>query len=151
MDFEVTKESIQFCDVETRQVKRHSEETKNELMRDMFLTRVRNELKFDFVLMGSWFTSLDNFKFIRAKEKHFVGDLKDNRLIALSEEDKKQGRYKRVNEPDLLDNELVRCWLKGYENEILVVRRVFTNKDGESNCIFPAPSSKECVISVNGL
>lgn len=130
--FEVIRKPIQSCDLKTRQIKRHSEVTKNELMREILSVCVQNELKFRYVLMDSWFTSVENFEFIRAKKKHFIGALKDNRLVALSKEDKKQGRYKRVDELHLLDMESVQCWLKGYENEVLLVRRVFTHKDGST-------------------
>jgi len=34
-------------------------------------------------LMNSWFSSMENFDFIRGKGKHFIAALKDNRLVAL--------------------------------------------------------------------
>lgn len=128
--FEVIRKPTMFCDLKTRQVKRSSEVTKNELLRDMFSSCVNNELKFQFVLLDSWFASVDNFDFICSKGKDFVGAMKDNRLIALTQEDKLNGRYVRVDSLDLLDKQVVRGWLKGYEPEVLLVRRVFTNKDG---------------------
>ena len=39
--------------------------------------------------MDSWFAATENFEFIAA--------LKDNRLVALSEADKKQGRFVRMD------------------------------------------------------
>jgi hypothetical protein len=47
-------------------------------------------------------------------DKHFVMPLKDNRKIALTAEDKKQGRYVRVNTviPDL--TRLGQSTLKGW-------------------------------------
>ena len=56
--------------------------------------------------------------------------LKDNRLVALSAADKKQGRFVRVDSLELSDKQSVRGWLKGFEHEVLLVRQVFTNKDG---------------------
>ena len=82
--------------------------------------------------MDSWFASKENFEFILKKKKHFVAALKDNRLVALSAEDKAQGRFVRVDSLVLSDKESVRGWLKGFEKEVLLVRRVFTNKDGSS-------------------
>jgi DDE superfamily endonuclease len=128
--FEVIRKPTMFCDLKTRQVKRSSEATKNELLRDMFSSCVHNGLKFQFVLLDSWFASVDNFDFIRSKGKDFIGAMKDNRLVALTREDKLNGRYVRVDSLQLLDKQVVRGWLKGYESEILLVRRVFTNKDG---------------------
>lgn len=45
--------------------------------------------------MDSWFAAQENFEFILKKKKHFIAALKDNRLVALSREDKKQGRFVR--------------------------------------------------------
>lgn len=90
MAFELVKKPLQYCDVKTRQVKRKSEVTKNELMRQMIDTCIRNALKSRFVLMDSWFSSEENFDFITSKGKHFIAAIKDNRLVALSEEDKKK-------------------------------------------------------------
>lgn len=127
--FELVKKPLQFCDLKTRQVKRASEVTKNEHMREMMGTCIARQLKFRYVLMDSWFAAKENFEYIVKKQKHFIAALKDNRLIALSEADKKQGRFVRVDTLQLQDQQSVRGWLKGFEQEVLVVRRVFTNKD----------------------
>ena len=132
VDFRLVQKPIQFSDVKTRRVKRASEVTKNELMREMIGTCVANQLKFRYVLMDSWFAAKDNFDYILKKKKHFVAALKDNRLVALSAEDKKQGRFVRVDSLELSDKQSVRGWLKGFEHEVLLVRRVFTNKDGST-------------------
>ncbi len=60
-----------------------------------------------------------------SKNKHFVAALKSNRLIALSPDDKKQGRFVKVSELDLSDQQGERSYLKGFEHEVLIVRRVF--------------------------
>jgi hypothetical protein len=103
--FEVIRKPIQFCEVTTRQVKRASKVTKNELMREMLNT---------YVLMNSWFASQENFAFILKKKKHFMAAFKGNRLVALSLEDKKQGRFVRISELVLTDQQAVRGWLKGF-------------------------------------
>ena len=127
--FEVVRKPHQFCDLQTRQIKRASDVTKNELMREMIGTCVNNTLKFRYVLMDSWFGSVENFDFIVKKKKHFIAALKDNRLVALSEEDKRQGRFIRIDALELSDKQAVQGWLKGYANAVLLVRQVFTNKD----------------------
>lgn len=66
------------------------------------------------------------------KNKHFVAALKNNRLVALSLDDKKQGRFVQVSELALSDKQAVRGYLKGFDEEVLLVRRVFTNKDGST-------------------
>jgi hypothetical protein len=110
--FEVIRKPIQYSEIATRKVKRSSTVTKNELMRLMISQCVQNQLKFRYILMDCWFASKENFEFILKKNKHFVAALKNNRLVALA------------------DKQAVRGWLKGFDQEVLLVRRVFTNKDG---------------------
>lgn len=128
--FEIVKKSIQFSDIKTRKVKRKSEITKNQLMREMILTAIKNQVKFKYVLMDSWFGAKDNFSFITKYKKEFISAIKSNRLIALSLEDKKQGKFIRVDELELSDKESIRGYIKGYDKEVLLVRRIFTNKNG---------------------
>lgn len=128
--FEVVRKPHQFCDVKTRKVKRASAVTKNGLLRDMIAACVANAIKFRYVLTDSWFAARENFEFILKKGKHFISALKDNRLVALTEEDKKEGRHVRISQLELADQQAVRGWMKGFPQEVLFVRRVFTNKDG---------------------
>ena len=86
-------------------------------------------------LMDSWFGSKENFAFILEKDKHFIAALKDNRLVALTEQDKKEGRFVRISQLELTDQQAVRGWLKGFPQEVLLVRRVFTNKDGSTGLL----------------
>jgi len=69
------------------------------------------------------------------KDKHFIAALKDNRLVALTEQDKKEGRFVRISQLELADQQAVRGWLKGFPQEVLLVRRVFTNKDGSTGLL----------------
>ncbi len=144
VDFRLIRKPLQFCDVVTRQVKRMSEVTKNSLLQDMFLRCVHNRLKFRYVLMDSWFAAKDNFELILAQGKHFVAVLKDNRLVALTETDKQQGRFVRVDSLRLADKQAVRGWLKGFDHEVLLVGRVFTNKDGSTGRLSLVCSDLTC-------
>lgn len=133
--FEVIRKPLLFCDVKTRQIKRTGEVTKNELLRDMLKSCVNNRLKFRYVLFDIWFAATENFAAVLGAGKHFVAALKDNRLISLTPEDKKQGRFVKVSELTLSDRQSVRGWLKGFDREVLLVRRVFTNKDGSTGTL----------------
>lgn len=134
LSFEIVKK-YQYSDIETRDVKRKAVITKNELMRDMILTAVKNQVKFKYVLMDTWFGAKENFEFIVKYKKEFVSAIKSNRLIALSLEDKKQGKFIKVDELELSDKQSVRGYLRGYDKEILLVRRIFTNKDGSTGVL----------------
>jgi hypothetical protein len=65
--FEVIRKPIQFCDLKTRQLKRASEVTKNELMRTMIATCIYNALKFSYIVMDCWFGSVENFDYIEKR------------------------------------------------------------------------------------
>jgi hypothetical protein len=94
--------------------------------------------------MDSWFSAKENFEYIVKKHKHFVAGLKDNRLVALSLDDKKQGRFIKISELDLSDKQAVRGWLKGFDQEVLFVRRVFTHKDGSTATLHLVYSDLSC-------
>jgi hypothetical protein len=133
-----------FCDVKTRQIKRASEVTKNELLRDMLKACVNNRLKFRYVLFDIGFAATENFEAVLDAGKHFVAALKDNRLVSLTAEDKKQGRLVKISELALSDRQAVRGWLKGFDQEVLLVRRVFTNKNGSTGTLNPVCSDLSC-------
>jgi hypothetical protein len=142
--FELVKKPFQYCDLKTKEVKRKGEVTKNEMMRQMIDACIRNALKFRFILMDSWFSSKENFDFITGKEKHFIAALKNNRLVALSDEDRKAKRFTRVDKLDFPEQTAVQGWLKGYTKPILLVRQVFTNKDGSTGILHLVCSDLTC-------
>ncbi|SFN19739.1 hypothetical protein SAMN05421863_11301, partial [Nitrosomonas communis] len=82
-----------------------------------------------------WFAATENFEAVLRSGKHFVAALKDNRQIALTLEEKQQGHFVKVSELALSDQQAVRGWLKGFDREVLLLRRVFTNKDGSTGML----------------
>ena len=135
VSFEIVEKPIQFSDIKTKQVKRRSDITKNKLMRDMIQVAVNNQLKFKYILMDTWFGAKENFEFITKLKKEFIAALKSNRLFATNIENKYKGKFNRVDQLELQDKESVRGYLKGYDNEIIIVRRIFTNKDGSTGIL----------------
>ena len=113
-------------------------------MREMIGACLRNGLKFRFVLMDSWFASKENFEFITGRQRHFIAALKNNRLVALSEEDRKNKRFVRVDELDFPEQTAVQGWLKDYAKAVRLVRQVFTNKDGSTGILHLVCSDLTC-------
>ncbi len=139
--FEIIHKPIQYSDLETKKVRRRSEVTKNELMRQMLTTTINNQLKFKYVLMDSWFSSKENMTFIKQKHnKDFVCGLKSNRLVALSKKDWKSGRFSRIDKLDVQEEVAVKVWLKGVKFPVILVRKVFKNKDASSGTLYLACS-----------
>jgi len=130
------EKSLCYSDVKIRKEKRKSPITKNEQLREMLLTCRRNQLKWRYVLADSWFSSSENMKFIHNNlKKQFILALKSNRLVALTQKDKLEGRYVRI---DTLDwsKEPVLGWIKGLEFPVLFHRQVFKNKDGSTGLLY---------------
>jgi hypothetical protein len=94
--------------------------------------------------MDSWFSATENFDFIASRGKHFIGALKNNRLVALTEEDRKKKRFVRVDGLDFPKQAAVQGWLKGYAQAVLLVRQVFTNKDGSTGILHLVCSDTTC-------
>ena len=141
--FELVQKPLQ-CDMASRQVKRKSEKTKNEMMREMIHACLQNALQFHFVLMDSWFSSEENFDFITSRGKHFIAALKDNRLVALSQEDWKKKRFVRVDELEFPEQSAVQGWLKGSARAVRLVRQVFKNQDSSTGTLHLVCSDLTC-------
>ncbi len=80
--------------------------------------------------MDIWFGAKENFGFIVKYHKEFIAALKSNRLFTTSLNDKYQGKFQRISELKLEDKQSIRGYLKGYDKEVVIVRRVFKNKNG---------------------
>lgn len=132
--FEVIRKYA-YCDLETKERKRKASISKNELMRNMFQTALNNHIPFRFVLMDIWFGATENFEYIAKHAKDFIAAVKSNRYFAPSLEAKYQGQFHRVDSYELQDKQSVRGYLKGYDKEVLLVRRLFTNKDGSTGML----------------
>ena len=65
------------CDVNTQKEHRRNPVKKNELLRKQIKIALANQVKFSFVLANSWYSSAKNMKFIHAKKKYFIFDLKN--------------------------------------------------------------------------
>ena len=143
--YELIRKPILFSDMQTRQVKRKSLHTKNELMRQMLRTCQHNQLPYRYVLADSWFSAKDNLTFIRKTlDKHFVVALKSNRTVALSYAQKRQGAFTRIDGCELPEHQPVQGWIKGLDFPVLLLRQVFTNQDGSTGTLYLACSDLTC-------
>ena len=145
LGFEVVKKPQHYCELQSKKEKRKGKITKNERLRRQLQRCQNNGVKYKYVLTDSWFASKENMRFIRQElEKDFIMALKSNRTIALSEEDKQQGRFSRVDKLSWSEQKPVRGWLKGLDFPVLIYRQVFTNKDGSTGTLYLACSDLDC-------
>lgn len=136
ISFELILKTLHFCDVKSKKEKRQSPVTKNEILRQMVQQSIHNQLKFKYVLADSWFGSSENMLFIHRKKKFFIFDMKSNRKAALSEKDRNNGQWTRIDELDIPDNTPVKVWLKDLEIPVLLTKQVFKNKSQSTGVRF---------------
>jgi hypothetical protein len=136
--FEVVHKTEKYHDVKTKKEKRRSPITKNQMVVERLRILVQqNQLKFKYVLWDTWFSSKENLDFVQYDlKKKFVVALKSNRTVALSESEKRQGKFKKVEELGLQTNQTYEVWLKGLDFPVLLIKQIFTNKDGSTGVLY---------------
>ena len=135
--YEAVRKEQYYSEVETKKEKRRSTVTKNEQFRDMIQQAVKNGVPFDYTLADSWFGSKENMLFIDKKlEKKFIFGIKANRLVALSEKEKKNGQYQNLKDLKLADKEVITVYLKGLSIPLQLLKRVFKNENGTTGVLY---------------
>lgn len=114
---------------------RKTDKNKNELVRENINQIVKNKVKFKYIVMDSWFASVETLELINKHKKHFVVPLKSNRKIALSKQEKLKGKWLKLDNLELnqqLENtsKAIEIWLEGLPFSVFLTKQVFTNKDG---------------------
>lgn len=136
--FELVAKTDVVQDQKTGQYKRKSPVSKHEMVRERLKILVQhNRLKFKYVLWDSWFSAKENMVLVKQTlKKEFVAALKGNRLMALSEQDKRAGQFVAVSDLELKAGQCRLVYLKGLDFPVLLVKQVFTNKDGSTGTLF---------------
>lgn len=130
--FECVKKDVTYTDAKTGKNKRTSSVTKNELMQQMVRQCIRNQLNFQWILTDSWYASSDNMLFIERQKKFFLMDMKNNRMVALSQKDRSAGKWIPLHELKVQPKTPVKVFLKDLEIPVLLYKQVFKNKDGST-------------------
>ncbi|MBY0281994.1 MAG: transposase [Alphaproteobacteria bacterium] len=135
--YEPVCKDVLFCDIATKKKKRQSSVSKNQMFRDMIAQAVTNEVKFDYVLADNWFGAKKNLEFVHYDmKKKFIIGIKSNRLIALSEEERKKGQYQNLNTLQPKDGEKRIVWLKDLSFPVALITKIFKNEDGSTGILY---------------
>ena len=135
--YQLIQKSEWETDKKTKKLKRVCPKTKNEYFREMVSFCKKNQLPFRYVLADSWFAATENMMHIKKElGVDFIFPLKENRKVALSEQDKLAGRYVTVTEVLLKENAVVEIWLERVDFPLLLCKQVFTNKDGSQGALY---------------
>lgn len=138
--FEIVKKDQPFIDPTTGKQKRRASINKNAYFRTIITNSLHNAIQFTYILADIWFSSKENMEHIVAHHKHFIFAIKKNRLVALSQADKLNGRFQNVESLNLEENERVQCFFKGMDTPVLIAKQVFTNQDGSTGVLYLATS-----------
>jgi DDE superfamily endonuclease len=129
--FHLVAKTEKYTDPKTEKEKRRSPVSKNAVCQDLIKQAVTNLIPFRFVLFDVWFASAETMVFIKQQQhRDFICPLKTNRKVALSQADKQQGRYVRVDTLDFEAHASKIVYLEGVAFPLVLVKQVFTNEDG---------------------
>jgi len=124
-------------DLKTGRRKRKALFTKNQYCRLLMTQAAKNQLRFRYVLTDSWFASSDNMMCIHHElKRHFIMALKSNRKVALSLNDKRQGRYVRIDSLSMDEGMTRDIWLESVDFPLVLAKQVFTNEDDSTGVLY---------------
>jgi hypothetical protein len=133
VSFEIVSKTETYTDQKTGLEKRRSAVTKNEYYRQMLTATMRNQILFSYVLNDIWFASAENMRFVKLDlSKDFIMALKGNRKVALSEAERANGKYQRIDQLELPEGSTQIVYLEGVPFALHLVSQVFTNEDGST-------------------
>ena len=105
--------------------------SQNAVCQELLKPAVTNRIPFRFVLCEVWVASADTLVFIKQQQhRDFIGPLKTNRKVALSQADKPRGRDVRVDTLEWEAQATRESYLAGVDCPLLLVNPVFLNADG---------------------
>lgn len=129
------KKEEKYMDRKTGREKLRSRNTKNEHFRELVMRSCKN-LSFKYVLNDSWFCNTENMGFIVEKCKSsFVMAMKENRKVALTLQDKKQGKYTSIKNIEL-EGCVLSVYLKGLDFPVRIAKQVFKNQGGVTGALY---------------
>jgi hypothetical protein len=128
--FRLVRKTEQYEDQKDGKTKRRDPISKNEHYQGLLRQAKHNQILFRFVLNDVWYASADNMCFVKHElDKDFIMPLKTNRKIALSEQDKGQGRYVRMDSVPLEAGEVRVVYLEGVDFPLALCKQLFVNED----------------------
>ena len=144
VSFDIVAKTEHYTDPKTGKARRRSSVTKNARFREMLTQCVHNQIPLSYVLADTWFASAENMRFIKLDlTKEFIFPLKTNRKIALSLEDKQQGRYQRVDTLPIEPGTVRTVYLEDVPFPLQFTPVVFTNEDGTTGHLYLVRNAHE--------
>lgn len=135
--FDIVDKTEDYIDKKTGKACRRSALTKNERYRNMLKTCQKNDLRYRYVLNDTWYAAAENMMFVTHElNRDFIMPLKTNRKVALSLEDKRNGKYVKLADLSLEEGALLEIHLEGVDFPLLLTKQVFTNEDDSQGVLY---------------
>jgi hypothetical protein len=134
--YEVVKKEAQYCDLQTKKIRRISHITKNEMFKSIIAQAIKNHVLFDYILADSWFGSKANMAYIHGLNKRFILAIKSNRCISLTKDGAKNGQYQQVNSLDWNNGDSRTVYLKDIGFPVQLLKKIFKNEDGSTGTLY---------------
>jgi hypothetical protein len=142
VSYELVKKTQTFINPKTGKKCRKSPVSKQQYFRHLIAIAIENNVDFKTVLADTWFSSAENMRYIKNDtHKDFIMPLKDNRKVALSDEELAAGKFVSIKKLELGESVLVR--LEGVDFPLRLMRQVFKNEDGSTGVLHLASSNIE--------
>ncbi len=138
VSFHPIQKTEKYTDKKTGKERRKSVKTKNEYFRDMAKVAViDNQIKCGWFVADVWFSSNDNMEYIKFDlKKNFVMPIKTNRAVCYTPEEKRKGKFQRVDALNVQEDKAQKIYIKELPFPVQLVKQVFTNKDGSQGIIY---------------
>lgn len=132
------KKDINYIDKDGK-TKRKSSVSKQEHFRTLVKHGTKH-LRFRYVLADSWFACSENMRFVLEDcGRDFIMAMKENRKVALSKEDKANGKYISIKEA--VSEKCVRSvYVEQLDFPILIAKQVFKDGNGVAGTLYLACS-----------
>lgn len=104
--------------------------TKNEAFRNLLYQAHQNAIPFGYVLADSWYTNAENINAVLAIRKHWLGAFKPNLEVALSKQDRANGRFVSISSVALAVGVPREVYIRSVAVPVLVCKDSLPNKDG---------------------
>jgi hypothetical protein len=132
IDYQIISKTETETEAKTGKERRKSENSKNEMMREMINRTIQRHVRFGYIVADSWFASKENMRYIQKKGKGFIFEINGNRLAAASEREREQGRFVRIARMEIVDEEPIPVYLKDLRFQVIFYKQVFKNREGSA-------------------
>jgi KaiC/GvpD/RAD55 family RecA-like ATPase len=140
--YRVIAKTEEYKDEKSGEMKRKSPLTKNEMMQEMIRRQIQNGVQFRYILADSWYSSAENMRFINKRKKVFIFEMKENRKVTASGEEREKGHFERLDQINIPEEKPVKVWIKDLQFPVMLFKQIFRNKDGTQGIRFPVSNDE---------